>query len=202
MRNLTESEHILSCQDVVCLALTHTFSVTDDSVTFKSQAAVDDKELRSVVNVLVSTSDFADTAYDTTGDALYSKLIASLQMAVETDIFTESVRNMSDGACFVHVTNVTFTASPYIVVLPIDSETEDNEELSSGELAGVVIGSVVGGLLLLWLLCWFMFFSAPSASTPVAFAPVKQDSLSAVATESNLETGQVVVDNASEQHEI
>jgi hypothetical protein len=175
VHNLTSAEHYATCQDVVCSALEWTLGLQESGVWFKNQVAVDATQLKTVVGVEASTGDFSDTAQDSTGEVLYAKLVALLETAVESDVFTETVRAMSadfNTSCFVHVTNVTFEAGPFVVVVPSDGSDAADEGLSGGALAGVIVGSAVGGMLLLCLL-WFVLCGGAAKQTdhkPVAQA--------------------------------
>jgi hypothetical protein len=175
VHNLTSAEHYATCQDVVCSALEWTLGLQESGVWFKNQVAVHATQLKTVVGVEASTGDFSDTAQDSTGEVLYAKLVALLETAVESDVFTETVRAMSadfNTSCFVHVTNVTFEASPYIVVVPSDGSDAADDGLSGGALAGVIVGSAVGGMLLICLL-WFVMCGGTAKQTdhkPVAQA--------------------------------
>jgi hypothetical protein len=176
VHNLTSAEHYASCQDVVCSALEWTLGLQESGVWFKNQVAVDATQLKTVVGVEASTGDFSDTAQDSTGEALYAKLVALMETAVESDVLTETVRAMSadlNTSCFVHVTNVTFEAGPFIVVVPSDGSDADDDGLSGGELAGVIVGSVVGGMLLFCLL-WFVLCGGAAKQTTRDHKPVAQ----------------------------
>jgi hypothetical protein len=86
-------------------------------------------------------------------------------------------------SCFVHVTNVTFEASPYIVVVPSDGSDAADDGLSGGALAGVIVGSVVGGMLLICLL-WFVLCGGAAKQTD--HKPVAQAEEASTNDESNV----------------
>ncbi len=177
LSNVTASTLDTAAQNAVCGAVTETVGLGSDSCTiteqvdFRRRLTTGNHKIKATAQLTASTGDFAETVDDLNGDQLFAMLTALLQTAVHNSTFLDILHDMAvdfEATSILFVTNANLTSSTTYAV--VEKENDDDEKdaaaLTSRQLAGVIIGAIVG-FLLISAIVWYVLRSASGAKVAV-----------------------------------